>query len=57
MQRYQHCDDRLGTVDLAVEAIRRARDFIQKQDNTRLLAILNTQSSLGEPCGGGTVGG
>src|SRR6187431_3234103 len=38
-----------GSVELAVEAMRRgARDFIQKPwDNTRVLAIVRTQSELG----------
>jgi DNA-binding NtrC family response regulator len=38
-----------GSVELAVEAMRRgARDFVQKPwDNTRLLAILRTQTELG----------
>ena len=41
-------DDRLGSVALAVEAMRRgARDFIQKPwDNARLLAVVRTQVEL-----------
>lgn len=39
-----------GSVELAVEAMRRgARDFVQKPwDNTRLIAVLRTQTELGQ---------